>query len=101
MAESPISKRLLDIISNQSAGNAEGPGKPPFPDFRSHFHGHEGVTWPGKHRRPLVGVSRALNQARGHGYFAAKTPNAPNYEAACNEAAATSLRKPRVQFTSQ
>jgi hypothetical protein len=42
MAESLISKRLLEVISNRSAGNGRSPGKPPFSDFQGHFHGHDG-----------------------------------------------------------
>jgi hypothetical protein len=47
MAEHLISRRLLEVISNRSAGNGRSPGKPPFPDFQDHFHGHEGgpVGW--------------------------------------------------------
>jgi hypothetical protein len=41
MAHSLISTRLLKIISNRGAENAKRPGKPPFPDFQDHFHGHE------------------------------------------------------------
>ena len=42
MAGSLISKRLLNVISNRSAGDGKSLGKPPFPDFQGHFHGHEG-----------------------------------------------------------
>src|SRR5260370_41563176 len=42
MAGSLISKRLLEVISNRSAVNGRSPGKPPFPDFQGHLHGHEG-----------------------------------------------------------
>ena len=42
MAETLISTRVLKVISNRSAGNGRSPGKPPFPDFQGHFHGHEG-----------------------------------------------------------
>jgi hypothetical protein len=42
MAESLISKRLLEVISNRPAENGRSPGKPPFPDFQGHFRGHEG-----------------------------------------------------------
>jgi hypothetical protein len=41
MAEHLISKRLLEVISNPSAGNEKSLGKPPFSDFQGHFHGHE------------------------------------------------------------
>ena len=42
MAGSLISKRLLEVISNRSAGNGGGPEKPPLPNFQGHFHRHEG-----------------------------------------------------------
>ena len=42
MAAHLIFKRLLEVISNRSAGNGRSPGKPTFPDFQGHFHGHEG-----------------------------------------------------------
>jgi hypothetical protein len=42
MAEHLISMRLLEVISNRSAGNGRNPGKPPFSNFQCHFHGHEG-----------------------------------------------------------
>jgi hypothetical protein len=41
MAESLISRRLLEIISNGSAGNAKSAAKQPFPDFQGHFHEYE------------------------------------------------------------
>jgi len=44
MAESLISTRLLEIISNGSAGNGKSPEQPPLPDFQAHFHGHQGGT---------------------------------------------------------
>jgi hypothetical protein len=37
-----ISTGLLKIISNRYAENAKKLRKPPFPDFQSHFHKHEG-----------------------------------------------------------
>jgi hypothetical protein len=42
MAGHLISKRLLEVISNRSAGNGRSPGNRPFPDFQGHFYGHEG-----------------------------------------------------------
>jgi hypothetical protein len=42
MAEHLISERLVEVISNRSAGNAKSPGQPPLPNFQGHFHGHEG-----------------------------------------------------------
>jgi hypothetical protein len=47
MAGHLISKGLLEVISNRSAGNGRSPGKPPLPDFQGHFHRHEGslVGW--------------------------------------------------------
>src|SRR6266446_5476487 len=42
MAEHLIFKRLLEVISNRSAGNGRSPGPPPFPDFQGHFRAHEG-----------------------------------------------------------
>jgi hypothetical protein len=42
MAEHLISKRLLEVIFNPSAGNEKSPGKPPFSVFQGHFHGHDG-----------------------------------------------------------
>jgi hypothetical protein len=42
MADHLISKRLLEVISNRSAGNGRSPGKPTFPDFQGYFHGHDG-----------------------------------------------------------
>src|SRR3984893_12225826 len=41
MVHSLISTGLLEMISNRGAENAKRPGKPPFPDFQAHFHGHE------------------------------------------------------------
>jgi hypothetical protein len=37
MADHLISKRLLEVISDRSAGNGRSPGKPPFPHFQGHF----------------------------------------------------------------
>ena len=41
MAESLISKRLLEVISNRPAGNGGRPGPLRLPDFQGHFHAHE------------------------------------------------------------
>jgi hypothetical protein len=42
MAETLISKRLPEVISNRSAGNGRRQEEPPLPDFQGHFHGHDG-----------------------------------------------------------
>jgi hypothetical protein len=41
MAHSLISKRLLEIISNRHAENAERPGSRHFQISQGHFHGHQ------------------------------------------------------------
>jgi hypothetical protein len=58
MAESLISTRLLEVISNGSAGNGRSPGQPPLPDFQSHFHGHEG----GPDRLDVADASSRMGQ---------------------------------------
>jgi hypothetical protein len=42
MAETLISTRPREVISNRAAGNGRSLGKPPFPDFQGPFHRHEG-----------------------------------------------------------
>ena len=55
MADSLISKGLLDIIFKPPAENPRSPGERPFPDIQAYFHGHQSGpdcwTWPA-----LVGV---------------------------------------------
>jgi hypothetical protein len=48
MAETLISTRLLEVISNRSAENGRSPGQPPFPDVQGHFrgHGHDAMSKP-------------------------------------------------------
>jgi hypothetical protein len=41
MAESLISTRLLEVISNRYAENGKKPGKLPLPNFQGHFHEYE------------------------------------------------------------
>src|SRR5271166_4008820 len=56
MAVSLISRRLLEVISNRSAGNGRSPGKSPFSDFQSYYHEYEAgsARWTSRmpHPRP-------------------------------------------------
>ena len=63
MAETLISTRLLEVISNRAAGNAENGGEPPFSDVQSHFRGHEGVPGRLDVTNPSLGNGRTLSEA--------------------------------------
>jgi hypothetical protein len=47
MAVFLISAKLLEMIFSRTDGNEKSPGKAPFSDFQSQFHGHAGerVCW--------------------------------------------------------
>jgi hypothetical protein len=118
MAGSIISKRLLEIISNRSAGNRRNPGQQPFPDFQGHFHGHAGRRPIPEHLqrlgslRPKLmrGACSSLSPGQASPVFWHSSPDAPSRAASrvlvlygesedasrFNEAAATSPRKPRT-----
>jgi hypothetical protein len=63
MAESPISKGLLEVISNRAAGNGGSPGQPPLPDLQGYSTDMKAGTSVGHHER-LAGVLSRVHMRR-------------------------------------